>query len=573
MSKKIDPITLSVLVNNLSWITEEMNEYLARSAFSTNIKIRRDCSCALYTSKGEMLSQGEFIPVHLGIMSNALKEILKDFPAASMEKGDVIMHNDPYKMGSHLWDVMLFRPIFFQNELILFAGNLAHHIDIGGSTTRIASRTIFEEGLRIPPVKLYKRGKLQEDILKIITTNVRTPYEVRGDIAAQTAANYRAELRINELIKKFGKEEFVKYFDAILDYSEKGMRTAIESVKDGEADFEDYIEHDGIEENMIKIQARVSIKGSNIYIDFKGSGQPGKGGINSPWSLTCSAVYYAIKSVFGAKLPTNSGAYRPIHIKRTREESIVDARFPRAVGGCTNNPSQRIVDVLIGALSKIVPKKVCACDGHWAASSFVGIDPVTNRYSSFIETYAAGRGAKYNDDGADAHQTHMTNTANAHIEVIELEHPLFVNKYSIVTDSGGPGEFRGGMGITREITCLSDMSVTARQLRNKIKPYGLFGGGGGANDFCGILLPNGKTVQICIDAKTGYKAVIKTSGGGGWGNPLNRDIKRIELDVLNGYISIDSAKKNYGCIINPTTYKADVKKTRIFRKAKSKSKI
>jgi len=573
MSKKIDPITLSVLVNNLSWITEEMNEYLARSAFSTNIKIRRDCSCALYNINGEMLSQGEFIPVHLGIMSNVLKEVLKDIPVTSMEKGDVIIDNDPYKMGSHLWDVMLFKPIFYQGELILFAGNLAHHIDIGGSTTRVTSRTIFEEGLRIPPIKLYKKGKLQEDILKIITTNVRTPYEVRGDLAAQTAANYKAESRLIELVKKFGKEECTKYFHAILDYSEKGMRKAIERVSDGESEFEDYIEHDGIEEKMIKIRTKVSVKGSNIYVDFNGSGEPGKGGINSPWSLTCSAVYYAIKSVFGAKLPTNNGAYKPIHIKRNKEESIVDARFPRAVGGCTNNPSQRIVDVLIGALSKIVPEKVCACDGHWPASSFIGIDPATGRYSSFIETYAAGRGAKYNDDGADAHQTHMTNTANAHIEIIELEHPLFVNKYSIVKDSGGPGKYRGGTGLTREIICLADLSVTVRQLRNKTKPYGLFGGIGGAHDLCGVFLPNGNIVQICTDAKAGYKALIRSSGGGGWGDPLNRDIKKVEWDALNGYISIESAKEDYGCVINPMNYVADIEKTKILRKAKSKNRM
>jgi len=567
--QKFDPIIMSVLVNNLSWITEEMNEYLAKSAFSTNIKVRRDCSCTLYTKDGEMISQGEFVPSHLGVMSNSLKEVLKDIPINSIEKGDVIIHNDPYKMGAHLWDIMLFRPIFYKDEIILFAGNIAHHIDIGGSPTKWDSPTIFEEGLRLPPIKLYRKGRLQEDVLKIITTNVRTPYEVRGDIAAQTAANYRAELRIIELVKKYGQSELQNYFDAILDYSEKGMRKLIEDAPDSESTFEDYIENDGIEDILIKIKVKVNIKGSDVYLDFEGSGSPGKGGVNSPWSLTNSAVYYAMKTVFGAKIPTNNGAYRPIHIKRNKEESIVDARFPHAVGGCTCTPAQRIVDVVIGALSKILPEKVCACDGHWAADLFVGIDPRTGRYSSFIETYACGRGAKYNDDGADAHQTHMTNTANAPIEIIELEHPLRIDKYALIQDSGGAGKFRGGLGLTREITCLAPMAASARQMRPKIKPYGLFGGKGGANDLCGVILPNSEITQICKEVKAGYKVIIRTSGGGGWGEPLERDINKLEWDVLNGYVSLNAAKEDYKCIIDPKNYKIDIKKTNKLRKIKN----
>ena len=571
--KKVDPITLSVLVSNLCWITEEMNEYLARSAFSTNVKVRRDCSCALFTKEGDMLAQGEFIPTHLGIMANSLKEVLKnDLPISSIEKGDVIIHNDPFSMGSHLWDIMLFQPIYYKDEIIAFSGNLAHHVDIGGSSTKWDSPTIFEEGLRIPPIKLFKKGKIQEDILKIIATNVRTPYELRGDISAQAAANYRAEKRVIELINKYSKSELLIYFKAILDYSEKGMRKVIGDVPDGEATFEDYIENDGIEDKLIKIKTKVSIKGSDVYLDFEGSGRPGKGGVNSIWSLTASAAYYAIKSVFGAKIPTNGGAYRPIHLLRSNEDSILDAKFPHAVGGCTCTPAQRIVDVIIGALSKIVPEKVCACDGHWPADLFVGIDPRTGRYSSFVETYACGRGAKHNEDGADAHQTHMTNTANAPIEIIELEHPLQIDKYALVQDSGGAGEFRGGLGLTREIICLSPMSVSARQMRPNIKPYGLFGGEGGGTDLCGVILPDGRKLQICKDAKPGYKAIIRSSGGGGWGDPLNRDINKVEWDVLNGYISLNSAKEDYGCSINPKSYKVDLKKTREIRKIKRKNK-
>lgn len=568
----IDPIKLSVLINNLYWITEEMNEYLAKSAFSTNIKIRRDCSCALYTKNGDMLAQGEFIPVHLGVMSQTLKEILKDYPLNSWDKGDQIIHNDPYRMGAHLWDIMLFKPIFFDGEIIAFAGDLAHHVDIGGSPLLSVVPTIFEEGLRIPPLKIIKEGKMQDDIIKIITNNVRTPSEVRGDLLAQTSANFRAEQRIVELVKKYGFDTLSKYFEATLNYSEKGMREAIDKLPNEEAEFEDFIENDGINDKLIKIKAKVKIQDKDIYIDFEGSGKPGEGGVISTWALTHSATYCAIKSVLAPYLPTNGGAYRPIHLIMPKEDTIVNAKFPHAVGSCTSNPAQRIVDVIIGALSKIVPKQVCACDGDWPAAQFVGIDPRNGRYSVYIETYGCGCGAKYNDDGADAHQTHMTNTANAPIEIIELEHPLKVEGYSLVEDSGGAGKFRGGVGICRVLKSLVPMSISTTPKRPSIQPYGLAGGEGGKVDLCGVMETNNKIVSVVRNVKKCTKTIIRTSGGGGWGNPLERDFNKIEWDVLNGYVSLETAKEKYGCIINPMTHKIDVKKTKILREKLKNSK-
>lgn len=559
--KNIDQVTLSILVNNLYWIAEEMNVYLCQAAFSTNIKVRRDCSCALYTRNGDLIAQGEFIPVHLGIMSRTLKALIDKHPVSEMKEGDVYIHNDPFQMGSHLWDVMLFQPIYFKGTLVAFVGNLAHHVDIGGAPVYHGIRTIFEEGLRLPPIKLYKEGKIQEDILNIILTNVRTPYESKGDLAAQTAANYRGEIRIKELAEKYGADTLIEYFEEILNYSERGMREAIDAIPDGEAEFEDYIEHNGIEDHMTKIKVKLTVKGNELFFDFTGSGEAGAGGVNSPWSLTHSAVYYGVKSVLGANIPTNQGAYRPIHLMRHEEESIVDARFPHAVNMCTTNPSQRIVDVVIGAFAKLVPEKCCACDGHWVPGRFVGIDPRTGRYSSYVETYAAGRGAKYNDDGADAHQTHMTNTANAPIEIIELEHPLRVDKYALVQDSCGAGTYRGGVGITRELTALADMSVTVSYMRPTIHPYGLFSGEDGGTDYCAIHLRNGDTPQSSNDVQAGDKIVVRTSGGGGWGDPTKRDIWRVEADVLDGYVSLKAAENIYKVIIDSETMKVDEAKT------------
>ena len=566
MKKEIDQVTLAILVNNLYWIAEEMNAYLTRSAFSTNIKVRRDCSCAIYTANGDMVAQGEFVPVHLGIMSQALREALKIYPANELKDGDVIIHNDPYSMGSHLWDIMLFKPIFNEGELIAFTGNLAHHVDIGGATTSRNLPTVYEEGLRLPPVKLYEEGKLQESIFRLITANVRTPYEVRGDLAAQTAANFRGERRVKEVAQKYGNAVFREYLEEILNYSERGMRQAIRETPDCEADFEDYVEHDGIKDVHTKIKVTIRIQGDEIWFDFDGSGAPGEGGVNAPWSLTHSAVYYAVKAVLGNNIPTNDGAYRPIHLIRPQKESIVDAKFPHAVGGCTSNPTQRVVDAAIGAFSKIVPEKACACDGHWPSGRFVGFDSRTGRYSPYVETYACGRGAKYNDDGADAHQTHMTNTANAPIEIIEMEHPLRVEKYAIVPDSGGPGEYRGGTGIVREVVSLTDMSVNAFHVRPHIKPYGLFGGKGGSNDFCGIFLSDGRVVSSSKDVKAGDHTIIQTSGGGGWGYPYKRKIESVLEDVKNGYVSLKAAETEYGVAIDGDTYEIDTEKTNMLRK-------
>jgi len=558
---KLDPATLGVLVNKLYWIAEEMNTYLVRSAFSTNIKVRKDSSCALYTRTGEMLAQGEFIPVHLGIMTQSLKRVLEDHPVDSLMEGDAIIHNDPFRMGSHLWDVMVFKPIFYDGKIVAFAGALAHHVDIGGCPPATPTRSIFEEGLRLPPVKIVKRGEIQEDIVNIIMTNSRTSREIRGDVMAQLAANYRAEQRMQELFRKYGTDTLLKYFDAILDYSEKGMRKVIGEMPDGEASFEDYVEHDGYKPNQIKIKASVAIKGTEIYIDFNGSGEPGEGSVNSPWSLTHSACYYAVKAIVGPRIPANAGAYRAIHIKRPDKETIVDAKFPHGVSTCTCTPAQRIADVVIGALSQIVPERVCACDGHWPVLRFVGRDPENGQFISYPETYACGRGAKHNDDGADAHQTHMTNTANAPVEVIELERMLKVTQYALVPDSGGAGKYRGGLGLTREVMCMMPASFAAERMRPSIKPYGLFGGEGGGTDAGGELLPDGSMGKAFGDLAMGGKACIRTSGGGGWGNSLERPIEKVEWDVLNGYISLEAAREIYGCVINPETKKANIEET------------
>ncbi|MGE4277417.1 MAG: hydantoinase B/oxoprolinase family protein [Lawsonibacter sp.] len=559
--RKIDQVTLSIMVNNLYWTAEEMNEYLAMAAFSTNIKVRRDCSCAIYTKNGEILAQGEFVPVHLGVMAGVLKEIMKDFLPETMKPGDVYITNDPYRMGSHIFDVMLFKPIFAEGQLIAFTGVLAHHVDIGGAPVTEGCTTCIEEGLRIPPLKLYDQGVLNENIYRFFLNNVRTPYEAKGDLAAQTAANYRGEMRILELVEKYGADMLVDYFEAILDYSEKGMREAIAALPDGESSFEDVVEFDGTSQTTSHIRTKLIISGDELYFDFTGTSAPTNGSVNAPWGITLAAAYYAVKSVLGNNIPTNAGAYRPINLIHPTKPSMVDVQYPSPCSLCTTMPSQRIAEVCIGCFSKIVPEKSCACDGTWLGTRFVGIDPRTGRFSALVETYGAGRGAKYNQDGSDAHQTTMTNTANAPAEITELEHPLQVLKYGLVENSGGPGKFRGGVGITREMMTTAEMDIAVTALRPNSQPYGLDGGSGGQSDFCNIELDPDKIVYSKKRTAAGTKVVIRTSGGGGWGNPLERDFTAIEADILEGYVTIAAAKEQYRVVVDPATGKVDAEET------------
>lgn len=565
MKTQIDQVTLSILVNNLYWITEEMNAYLCRAAYSTNIKVRKDCSCAIYTREGEMVAQGEFIPVHLGVMSQVMHSVLKEYPLESLNEGDVIIHNDPYRSGSHLWDVMLFQPVFYEGEIIAFVGNLAHHVNIGGSSLEKCLPTIFEEGLRFPIIKLYNKGVVQEDLLKLITNNVRTSYEIQGDLAAQTAANYRGINRLLELVGKYGKENLLSYFNAILEYSERGMREAIRALPDGEYESDDFVENDGIGDGLYPIHIKTIIQGDELLFDFTGCAKPGRGGVNSPWSLTHSAVFYAVKSILAPGLPTNSGIYRPIRLLKPEGESMVNAQYPHAVGTCTCSPAQRIVDVIIRNFSQIVPERVCACDGNWCGANFNGFDPRTGRYSAYTEAYGCGRGAKWNEDGADAHQSHLTNTANAPIEVIELEHPITVEKYAIVPDSGGAGKNRGGMCITRIVRAEASMSSTAQSNRLAIGPYGLAGGRPGSVDNSYIILKDGSHVTASMNVQPGDRVVIQTSGGGGWGDPEERDLEKIAWDVRNGYVSLEAAKKEYHAIVNPVNFNIDLEATKALR--------
>jgi len=551
-----DPITLEVMRNAFQSIAEEMGAALIRTALSTNIKDRKDCSTAIYTVKGDLVAQAEHIPLHLGVMQSIVKDVLKINPVENMEPGDALITNDPYISGSHLPDICMISPVFFDNKCVALIANIAHHVDIGGIAPGgmpANSTEIFQEGIRIPPIKLRKKGEIDEQILALITNNVRTSYETYGDFQAQFSAVNVGEKRLVELIKKYGADLVLTYMEEIINYSERRMRKMIGELPQGIYSFEDYLEGDGITfpEQNIKISVLVEIKDDNILVDFSGTDPQVQGSVNCTRSVTLACVYFAVKSAIDPEAPSNEGACRPIKVE-TPLGTLVNPIFPAPVSNANINTSQRIADVVLGALAKAIPEKVpAASTGSMSLFTIGGIDPRTNEYYSYVETYGGGQGAMFNQDGMDGVHTNMTNTRNTPVEVIEISYPLRVEKYGLIPDSDGPGKFRGGLGIVREITVLDHTAtVTFSTERRKIRPWGLMGGKPGAPSDCFMISKDGKKQtlpsKITTKVESGTRLILKTAGGGGFGNPLERDSERIYQDIKEEIITIKKAKEEYG---------------------------
>jgi len=517
----MDPITLEVIKNAFIAISEEMGVALKRTAFSANIKERNDFSCAIFDSKGRMISQAEHLPVHLGSMIFSVKQALEDIPY--VDEGDVLILNDPYRGGTHLPDITLISPIYYNNTLVGYSCNRAHHADIGGATpgSMAAYATdVHQEGLIIPPIKLYSKGKEVQDVFKLILHNVRTPEERLGDLRAQVSANKIGIKRLNELIQKYGLYKIKEYMSAILDYSEKRTRYEISKIPKETYEFTDYMESDGIEERDFKIHAKIEVKDTEMIFDFSNTDKQAKGPINAVYPVTVSAVYYVLRCLTDPSIPPNSGHYRPLEIIAP-EGTLVNPKPPAPVAGGNVETSQRIVDVLLGALAKAVPNKViAACNGSMHNITLGGVDPILGVYA-YYETIGGGFGARPNKDGISAVHCHMTNTQNTPIEALEQILPIQIEKYAIRKNSGGIGKYRGGNGIEKQIKLLrGDAKLSILAERHRLKPYGLFGGGEGKNGEVYIVRT---TEKIKLKSKGTYDLhkddvlCIKTAGGGGYG--------------------------------------------------------
>lgn len=520
---KANPILVEVFKNRFSSIAEEMGMTLMRTSFSPNIKERRDFSCAIFDKRGDMVAQAAHIPVHLGSMPLSVKAAID---AGEMRDRDMVVLNDPFRGGTHLPDVTLVAPVFF-GDLAFYVANRAHHADIGGMTagSMPLSRSLFQEGIIIPPLKLVERGEINESLLQLLLNNVRTPTEREGDFKAQIMANVTGIRRTKEIIEKYGLETTLFYSRALMDHSEAVTRAAIQAIPDGVYEFEDFLDDDGISPEPVPIRVRLTIQEDTAHLDFSKSGDQVSGSLSAVRAITLSAALYVFRSLIQGDVATNAGCMRPIQVV-TREGSVVDARFPAAVAGGNVETSQRLVDVILGALAQAIPDKIpAASQGTMNNITIGGYDPRYKRAFAYYETLGGGMGASARRGGESAVHSHMTNTLNTPVEALEYSYPFLVREYSVRRGTGGKGCTKGGDGLVREIELLADADVTVLSERRARRPYGLHGGGEGSPGRNVILrkgIPEVMPGKFHAELSAGDRVRIETPGGGGYGSPRGK---------------------------------------------------
>ena len=540
-----DPIELEIFKNIYHSIAEEMGAALRRTAFSPNIKERRDYSCAVFDSDGEVIAMGDHMPVHLGSMPMSVRTAIE---RCELGRGDVVMLNDPFSGGTHLPDITLIAPFYFSEKSSnpdFYVASRAHHADVGGAYPGSMGlcREIYQEGLRIPPVRIMRAGKTDRDVLALLLNNVRTPDEREGDLGAQIAACHIGAERLHEICGVYGLPRVKRAARELLEYSEEMMRAFLKRVPKGRYRAEDFLDNDGISDRPVKIVAEVTFHsfggraqqaaGSTrrrrgrprhthmVVVDFSGSDPQVEGSINAVEAITYSACFYVFRCLLVEDVPATAGLMRPIRVIAP-EGTVVNARPPAAVAGGNVETSQRIVDVLLRALAQAMPERIpAAASGTMNNLTIGGIDRRTGEPFAYYETIAGGMGARPSKPGVSGVHTHMTNSLNTPAEALEYAYPLRVRRYSLRQGSGGSGKYRGGDGIVREIELLSDAEVTLLADRRTRGPYGLNGGGDGALGKAGVIRRDGSSQELPgkfnARLRKGERIRIESPGGGGWG--------------------------------------------------------
>ena len=566
MPQKSDPATFEIVKNSLYKIAEEMRVVLAKTAYSPLLKSAGDYSCGVFDARGEMVAQGPDLPIHLGSMPNAVRAVVARF-ASDVQDGDVFVHNDPYFGGSHLPDVNVVRPAFHDGELLGYTCLRAHWPDIGSGTPGSygAVTQIFGEGLRIPPLRLVSRGVLNVDLENLIFANVRTPDERKGDLGAQLAATLRATERLKTLAQRYGSVELIAYMARVMDYSERLMRAALMDLPDGEGEFEDFCDGDGIADDASGTDARFRIRLSvqktadRLIVDFAGTDRQVKGPMNAPLSVTASGVYCGLKTAVDPNnlIPPNSGCWRAIEI-RAPKGSVVNAEFPAPVVYANHEMSHRVADMVMGALVNFLPEQVMACSqGTSAILTLGGVDPRNGRHYVSYETIKGGFGARPNKDGINCIASGISNTMNTPVEVLEMAFPVRVERYEVNPDSGGAGRYRGGCGARRVWRMLQGADATGALCMERMTspPFGLRGGSAGAAAVVTLTTQDGVTRSLpskgAFAAPPGSIIDMLTPGSGGFGSASERNPAAIGLDLLDGYVTASAATRDYG-ITDPT---------------------
>ena len=515
-------IELELFRHMLATVAEEMGIVLRRTAYSANIKERRDYSCAVYNRAGETVAMGEHMPVHLGAMPMSVRHAIDE---CGPGPGDIVILNDPFRGGTHLPDITAVAGVFLPGErkAAFYVANRAHHADVGGMApgSMPMAREIYQEGLRLPPVFLQRAGVMQQDLMKVLLANVRTPDERRGDILAQTVAIHRGEMRLKELAEKYGRSAVLRNMDRLIGYSDAMMRAELARIPDGEYRFEDWLDGDGGGGGRIGIRVAVRIRGPEAEVDFTGTDAQANGPVNANLAIVHAATAYVFRCLLAEEVPFTSGLLRSIRIVAP-EGSVVNARPPAAMAAGNVETSQRITDVLLGALAQALPDRIpAASSGTMNNLSFGGYDPVRGRPFAYYETIAGGMGASRSGAGQSAVHTHMTNSWNTPVEALEHQYPVRIRRYAVRQGSGGTGAEKGGDGIVREYEFIPAVKATLLTDRRARGPWGLNGGSNGATGE-NTLIRKGKRStlpgKVEVDLQAGDMLRLGTPGGGGWGS-------------------------------------------------------
>lgn len=552
--KAPDPITAELIRNSLQSIVDEMALTLVRTAYSANLKSAMDLSSAVCDQEGRLIAQGLTLPLHLGSIPDAMQALMQRF-GGTFRAGDAFVLNDPYEGGTHLPDFFVFQPVFDADRLIAFVVTVAHHTDVGG---RVAggngwdSTEIYQEGLRIPVVRLCTDGQINADFLHLLSANVRIPTKVLGDLRAQLAACHIGERGLLDLVARYGSDLLEVAFDDMLSYTEQLARAAIERLPDGRYEFVDYLDDDGIEPQSIRFEVAVTVLGSELEVDFSGTSAQVKGAINCVLSFTRSSVYACVRCLLPPSLPNNEGYMRIIKV--VAPPGTIVNPLPPAPVAARGLTGYRIANAVMGALAQVAPQSVPACESGGDTGISLGGYDAQRRAFVFLEFLVCSWGGRPFADGIDGIASMVVNFSNYPAEVIEREYPLRIEEYGFLADSGGPGQFRGGLALVRRYRFLEQSGTfQIRSDRSRFGAYGLAGGGAGRLSRNVLnpgpqerVLPAKTTLQV----KFGDELRHELAGAGGWGDPLERDPQLVLADVRNEKVSPEHARNVYGVVID-----------------------
>ena len=560
MKAKADAITTQVVRYALEQIADEMGYTLVRTARSTVIKEIKDISCAVFDRHGNTVAQAHHAPMLLTGFELGMRALRRRYTDEELDDGDVIVFNDPYAGGQHVMDLVTFAPVKLRGRLVGFVGNIAHHTDMGGAApggTAGGLTEIYLEGLRLPFVKLFKRGREDDELFGILANNIRVPDRTLGDIRAQASANFVGVRKTMEVFQKYSPEVVQACLTRLLDTSERRIRAGLRRIPDGVYSGVDWIDDDGVTDDPIRLQVNITKRGEEALVDFQGTAPQVRGNINCPIATVHAAVYYSLIAVIDPHVPPNSGCYRPFRID-AEPGLIVNPRMPAAVGARTNT-SQKITEAMMLALSQALPDRVMAgSHGQITNCGFSGYHPVSGRRFVYIDIQGGGAGARPMKDGRDGQDSHLARFKNTPIEAVELEYPVRVERYEFIPDTGGAGKYRGALGLRRDIRILIDDVSWARYGdRQKTAPFGLFGGKPGAK---GTFILNPGTPQERPMKSKGLDRLndgdvvsLRLPGAGGYGDPRERDPEAVQRDVRDGKVSPEAARRDYGLNLEPET--------------------